>query len=86
MARMAGMMLSCEESSFLVSKSLEQKLTFKERINLRMHLLSCKFCLRYMKDIKVLDDYLKSNHKKYSHHQLNRDEKERIESAVLKNL
>ena len=53
-ALMTKMMLSCEEATFLISKKQHQKLTFKENLQLKMHLFSCYLCRRYEKEIAVL--------------------------------
>ncbi len=37
-------MLSCKETSLLVSQSLDRRLSWRERIALRMHLLVCDAC------------------------------------------
>lgn len=39
-------MLSCEETSRLVSESLDRQLPLRQRIAVRMHLLMCKACAR----------------------------------------
>ena len=35
-----------------MSESLERKLTIRERLGLRLHLLVCAWCARYLKQIK----------------------------------
>lgn len=37
-------MLSCKETSLLVSQSLDRHLSWRERVALRMHLLVCNAC------------------------------------------
>lgn len=86
MARLAAMMMACDEATFLVSKSRDQKLSFKERINLRMHLLSCKICLRFARDIEKLDNYLKSDAFQCTHHNLNAKKKEEIKEIIIKEI
>ena len=38
----------------LMSESLERRLDVSERISLRLHLLVCAWCARYLKQIKFL--------------------------------
>ena len=47
-------MLSCKEISQLASESFDRALTFQERLSLRFHLLACKFCSRYVRQLKFL--------------------------------
>jgi len=55
MVFMSKRMLSCDEASFLMSKKYEEKITFKERFRLKMHLLSCYLCRRYEKQLAQLN-------------------------------
>ncbi|MHC4473934.1 MAG: zf-HC2 domain-containing protein [Planctomycetota bacterium] len=48
-------MLSCKETARLLSDSLEQPLPLGRRIGLKMHLLMCKLCRRYKKQITAID-------------------------------
>ena len=45
---------SCKQASRLQSESLDRPLTFFERLGLRLHLLLCKWCRRYGKQLKFL--------------------------------
>ncbi len=47
-------MLSCKEVSQLASESLDRSLTLQERLLLRFHLLFCKFCSRYVRQLKFV--------------------------------
>ncbi len=86
MAKLARMMIACDEATYLASKSRDNKLNFKERMNLRIHLLSCKYCLRYARDIRILDEYFQKHLEAGKHHHLNSSEKKRIKTRVLKEL
>ena len=48
-------MLSCRDSSELLSRSLDEPLPFGTRVGLRFHLLICRFCRRYGRQIRALD-------------------------------
>jgi hypothetical protein len=48
--------LSCKEASRLQSQALDRKLPLMQRIGLRIHLLLCKWCRRYGKQIRFLHD------------------------------
>ena len=47
-------MLTCKDSSKLISKSLDQPLVFKERINLRLHLLICSACRQFERQMNLI--------------------------------
>ncbi|MBW1982169.1 MAG: zf-HC2 domain-containing protein [Deltaproteobacteria bacterium] len=47
-------MLSCKEAAQLISESLDNQLPLSRRLALRMHLLMCKFCSRYWKQMHFL--------------------------------
>ncbi len=47
-------MLSCKEAAGLLSESLDRKLPLGQRIALRMHLLFCRFCRRFSRQVLFL--------------------------------
>lgn len=51
-------MLTCKEASLLASKQMDVKLTWRERIALRLHVGMCDLCSRYLKDLKKLRMFL----------------------------
>lgn len=53
-ATAAVAMLTCEEIAQLVSQSLDRQLSFPERLMVRFHLLYCKACRRYRRQVEFL--------------------------------
>lgn len=49
-------MLSCKEVTSLVSQSLDQKLALRQRMAVRFHLMMCKLCSRYRKQLLFIRD------------------------------
>ena len=47
-------MITCEEAEKLISESMDHKPLFWERINLKMHILMCKVCPTYMRQLHLL--------------------------------
>lgn len=48
------MMRSCEEVSRLTSERLDRALTLRERLALNMHLMMCRNCRRYARQIALV--------------------------------
>lgn len=47
-------MLSCEEVTRLVSESLDRELSLRQRVSIKMHLMMCRLCSRYKKQLAGL--------------------------------
>ncbi len=45
---------SCKQAARLVSMSFERKLTLRESLSMRIHLMMCKTCTFYGRQIKAL--------------------------------
>lgn len=59
-------MLSCEQATLLLSKSMEQTLALSEKASLRFHLLMCSGCRQFgshIRDIRTLIGENKQNKK-----------------------
>lgn len=48
-------MLKCKDISQLVSRSLDSKLSLRERFGLKMHLFICKNCMRFSQQLQKLN-------------------------------
>lgn len=81
-------MIACDEAALLASKALDQKLSFKEFIKLKIHLLSCRICRKYKKDIQILQKYLKNDNlfQICQHHKLNNLQKEKYINLIINEL
>ena len=47
-------MLSCKDVTKLVSESMDRSLPLGKRVGVRLHLLICRFCERYRRQILLL--------------------------------
>lgn len=47
-------MLTCKDASHLISERQERPLGRRERLNLWLHLLICKYCRRFERQIAML--------------------------------
>ena len=48
-------MLSCKEAMRLVSESQDREFSFWQRVGLRFHVLMCRACSRYSRQITMID-------------------------------
>ena len=55
-SRFCSLMPSCRDASRLQSEALDKELSFSKRLGLSLHLLICKWCRRYGKQIRFLRD------------------------------
>jgi hypothetical protein len=54
-------MFRCKEVTRMVSESLDRKLPLYQRIGIRIHLLMCKFCSRFKKQLLFLRETIRLN-------------------------
>ncbi|MDV5825339.1 anti-sigma factor family protein [Sphingobium naphthae] len=53
-------MLTCHDTSFLLSQSRERPLTLPERMKLRIHLAMCRGCSNFGRQLPRLGDAAKA--------------------------
>lgn len=51
-------MISCKRATELISKQMEEKLTLKEDLSLKLHLFICEFCEKFSQQIKMIREAL----------------------------
>ena len=79
---------SCKQAARLVSISFERKLTLREFISMRVHLMMCKTCTFYGRQIKALraifirHEEVLSNTLAADHEKLSDQVKERIKKTI----
>jgi hypothetical protein len=47
---------NCKQATFLVDKKATSRLSFREMIELRIHLYGCSFCRIYKKQSRVINE------------------------------
>jgi len=52
---MNKIMLSCKKSTELIEQSQEKKLSFKNRVQLSLHLMACNTCKAYAQQSKTIN-------------------------------
>lgn len=53
------MMITCDQATFLIDKEQYTPLSFKEKFDLRLHLITCKFCRLYKVESHLINDEIK---------------------------
>lgn len=48
------LMITCKESTYLVSKKQQDKLSFLEKMQLQFHLIICSYCRRFANQIDFI--------------------------------
>jgi len=73
-------MLSCEDATLLMTKKQLGKISFLKRVQLKMHLLSCKLCRRF----KVQNEHIQKFWTDFeeSNRKLSSNKKEELESMI----
>lgn len=52
--RLLRSLMPCGEAVGLMSESLDRSLTMRERLFLKLHLLVCAWCTRYLRQLKFM--------------------------------
>ncbi len=82
-------MLSCREVSALASETLDREMRFRERIGMLLHLMLCRVCRRYVKQIRFLSTasrVLKDKVLEDTQPRLNDAARQRIEERLTEEL
>ena len=82
---------NCKQATYLIEKKSIKRLSFRETIELRIHLFGCSFCRIYSKQSRVINDMVQELFRSsvQSGYRLNDDFKkelqQRIEDGLNKN-
>ena len=85
-------MITCEAAARLMSESLDRRLPLGQRMALRMHLLVCKLCPRFWRQLLFLRNatgrFVKEAEREvpFPSESLSMDARERIKRAVVAGL
>ena len=73
--------IPCQEATRLMSLAMERKLSFKESVQLKLHLTVCDLCERFLKQLNGLRQILRAYQPQGEQH-LPPDVKTRIKKAL----
>ncbi len=82
---------TCKQMSALLSQSMERRLTLRERVQMRLHLWICIWCVWYLEHLHVLRDTLHQHAAQVNEDdpaadiQLSLEARERIKRALESN-
>ena len=82
---------NCEKATFLIEKKLISKITFREQIELRIHLLGCSVCRIYQKQTGKINEMVRQLFHNAENADIHLDEnfkkdlQDRIEEELNKN-
>lgn len=83
-------MISCKHATELISKAMEEPLTFKEKCSLEIHLFICEFCEQFRTHLSILrkalsrsDEHSENSNSKTK---LSLSAKDKIKAAIRKHL
>ena len=78
-------MLDCRQASQLISKSLDRRLSWRERLEIRFHLFICKYCKRFSQQSTTMCTAINRMSQSIEHNQdiqLPSETKNRIANAI----
>lgn len=52
-------MLNCREVAFLASHKFDASIPFWQRLKMKLHLIMCKNCTQYQKQLKIMHKIIK---------------------------
>ncbi len=55
----------CQDIAPLISRSLDMRLSWRQRVTLRLHLAICQACTRYLAQLNFLHETMQTNAKKF---------------------
>jgi len=56
MSNLKKIIYNCKQATFLIEKKSIERLSFREALELRIHLLGCSFCRLFSKQSRVIND------------------------------
>ncbi|MCT4587673.1 MAG: hypothetical protein N4A71_07615 [Carboxylicivirga sp.] len=80
------MMITCKEATFLISKKQQDRLNFFEKMQLRLHLMMCKYCRRFSIQVNFMTKAIQRMKNKVEERgveiKLNEEQKKRLRRKI----
>ncbi len=81
---MHSVMLSCDKATFFITKKEYVKLSCKENIQLKMHLMGCKLCRSFGEQNAIISEKLNALQENPPQEKLSDDKKLEIQQSLDK--
>jgi hypothetical protein len=91
MSQLKKIQYNCKKATLLIEKKMLSRITFREHIELRIHLLGCSVCRIYGKQSRIINDMVQQLFKSSMPGEVRLDDsfkkelQERIETELNKN-
>ena len=83
------MMLNCDSATLLITKHEFVKLSCSERIKLKMHIASCKFCRRFQEQSEIISigiQNISNPENNQFAHTLTEEQKQNLSRVIQENI
>jgi hypothetical protein len=83
---LARFLPDCKSMTPLIGESLDRKLTIREKIVMKLHLITCQACANYLSNLKFMREVFQLQEKRRDENlavSLSADAKERIKKALI---
>ena len=74
MGNLKKIIYNCKQATFLIEKKSIKRLSFREAVELRIHLFGCSFCRLYKKQSRVINQMVQELFRSAAHPELRLDE------------
>lgn len=75
-------MFNCREISKLVSESMDRELYWWQKTGIHFHLLMCKYCASFSKQLHELQNFVKLQQGQIRQHKMDEQVKKRIKKRL----
>lgn len=72
-------MLTCKQASEVISQSYDRRLSWRERLNLRIHLFICDACARFARQMR----FIRQAMRRFAQEQAEADEQIRLSTEAV---
>lgn len=66
---------TCEDIAFLISKSIDTKLSLREKLQVRIHIIGCILCHRYREQLLKLEHLYKKSLNRLDEDEISEEER-----------
>lgn len=77
---------SCEVVTHKISESMDHKISYRERMQIKIHLMGCKFCERYRDQLLTIQRMLQNLDQSHADEHLTKEARIKIKRSIKDNL